>query len=91
MRRSTSPADGLHRDDDLAGLGPSLFDVGHGFERLLEREDRVDDRAQCVAVVEGAELAQLGAAGLHEEELVAHAQGLGLLADLAAEGVHGHS
>jgi len=34
------------------------------------------------------ELAQLGAAGLHEEELVAHIECLRLLADLAAEQGH---
>ena len=46
---------------------------------------RVDDRAQCTCVVEPGELAQLGATGVHEEELVAHAEFLGGSADLVAE------
>src|SRR5205085_2400155 len=61
---------GHHRDHDLAGLGTALLDVRHRLERLVEREGAVDDRAELPAVVEGAEFAQLGAVGLHEEELV---------------------
>src|SRR5215207_6271 len=76
---------GLNRDNNLAGLGAALLDVRHRLEHLVELECAVDDWAELSAVIEGTELAQLGAAGLHEEEPVAHAQGLGLLADLAAE------
>ena len=46
---------------------------------------RIDDRTQCTRVVERGELAQLGATGVHEEELVAHAEFLGRFADLATE------
>src|SRR5690349_14995504 len=69
-------------DNDLARLRAPLLDVGHRLECFGERERPVDDRAQLPLVVEGTEVAQLGAVGLHEEELVPHAQGLGLLAHL---------
>src|SRR4051812_44097358 len=72
----------MHRDDDLAGLGPALLDVGHRLGCLLERERPVDDRPQHAGVIQWAELAQLGAAGLHEEELVAHIECPRPLADL---------
>jgi hypothetical protein len=57
----------VERDYDLA-VGAALLDVRQGFEGLVERERRVDDRAEVARVVEGGELVQLGAVGLHEQE-----------------------
>jgi hypothetical protein len=62
----------VERDDNLA-VGTALLDVRQGLEGLVERERLVDDRAQVAGVVEGGQLAQLGAVGLHEQERVAHA------------------
>jgi hypothetical protein len=61
----------VERDDDLA-VGAALLDVRQRLERLVERERLVDERAQLAGVVEGGQLAQLGAVGLHEQERVAH-------------------
>ena len=52
---------------------------------LVEVEDLPDDGAQHAVVDEGGDLAQLVAAGTHEEELVADAELLRLPADPAAE------
>jgi hypothetical protein len=60
------------RDDDLA-VGAALLDVRQRREGLVERERLVDERAQVAGVVEGGQLAQLGAVGLHEQKRVAHA------------------
>jgi hypothetical protein len=54
-------------DDDLA-VGAALLDVRERLERLGERELLVDDRAEVAGVVEGCQLAQLSAVGLHEEK-----------------------
>src|SRR3954453_2654793 len=75
------------RDDDLAA-GAALLDVRQCLERLVEMERLVDERAEVAGVVEGAQLAQLRAVGLHEQERVAHAQLPRLLADLAAQQPH---
>src|SRR4051794_21158243 len=77
----------VERDDDLAG-GAALLDVGQRLEGLVEREGPVDDRAEVAGVVERAQLTQLGAVGLHEQEQVAHASLPGLLADLSAQQPH---
>jgi hypothetical protein len=34
----------FHADDDFAGLGASLFEVGQGFAGLVEVEDGAHDR-----------------------------------------------
>ena len=62
----------IERDDDLA-VGVALLDVRQRLEGLVERERVVDDWAKVAGVVEGSELAQLGAVGLHEQKRVAHA------------------
>src|SRR4051812_47339841 len=72
----------VERDDDLA-VGAALLDVRQRFAGLVERERPVDDGAEVAGVVEGSELAQLGAVGLHPQERVAHAELAGLLADLS--------
>jgi hypothetical protein len=61
----------VERDDDLA-VGAALLDVGQRLEGLVKWEGRVDDRAEVAGVVEGGQLTQLGAVGLHEQERVAH-------------------
>src|SRR4051794_27810593 len=76
---------GRECDHDLAGLRAALLDMGHGGEGVIEGEDGVNDWTELPAVVERAKLAQLGTAGLHEEEFVAHAQLLRVLAHPAAE------
>ncbi len=48
-------------------------------------KDPSDDGAQRAVVDEGCDLAELVAAGAHEQELVAHAEPAGLAADPAAE------
>jgi hypothetical protein len=62
----------IERDHDLA-VGVALLDVRQRLEGLVERERVVDDWAKVAGVVEGSELAQLGAVGLHEQKRVAHA------------------
>jgi hypothetical protein len=62
----------VERDDDLAG-GAALLDVRERVECLVERERLVDERAEVAGVVEGGQLAQLPAVGLHEQKRVAHA------------------
>jgi hypothetical protein len=58
-------------DDDLA-VGAALLGVCQRLEGLVKWEGLVDDRAEVAGVVEGGQLAQLGAVGLHEQERVAH-------------------
>ena len=58
-------------DDDLA-VGAALLDVGQRLKGLVKWERLVDDRAEVAGVLEGGQLAQLGAVGLHEQERVAH-------------------
>jgi hypothetical protein len=62
----------VERDDDLA-VGAALLDVRQSLEGLVERERLVDERAEVAGVVEGGQLAQLGAVGLHEQKRVGHA------------------
>src|SRR5438552_13973010 len=62
----------VERDDDLA-VGATLLDVRQRLEGLVERERLVDERAEVAGVVEGAQLAQLPAVGLHEQKRVADA------------------
>jgi hypothetical protein len=62
----------VERDDDLA-VGAALLDVRQRLEGLVERERLVDERAEVAGVVEGGQLAQLPAVGLHEQKRVAHA------------------
>jgi hypothetical protein len=62
----------VERDDDLA-VGAALLDVHQRLEGLVERERLVDERAEVAGVVEGGQLAQLPAVGLHEQKRVAHA------------------
>jgi hypothetical protein len=50
----------VERDDDLA-VGAALLDVGKCLKGLVERERLVDERAEVAGVVEGGQLAQLGA------------------------------
>src|SRR5512133_1899215 len=71
-------------DDDLA-VGAALLDVGQRLEGLVKWERLVDDRVQVAGVVEGGQLAQLGAVGLHEQERVAHSELPGLLVELSAQ------
>jgi hypothetical protein len=61
----------VERDDDLA-VGAALLDVRQRLEGLVERERLIDDRAEVAGVVEGGQLAQLPAVGLHEQKRVAH-------------------
>src|SRR5436190_1496893 len=63
-----APAFSGHGDDDLAGLRAALLDVLHGLERLVEREDAVDDGVDLPRVDEGGDRAELDAAGPHEQE-----------------------
>src|SRR5215207_4745933 len=77
----------VERDDDLA-VGAALLDVRQRLEGVVERERLVDERAEVAGVVEGGQLAQLRAVGLHEQKRVAHAELPGLLADLAAQQPH---
>ena len=58
-------------DDDLA-VAAALLNVGQRLEGLVKWECRVDDWVEVAGVVEGGQLAQLGAVGLHEQERVAH-------------------
>ena len=62
----------VERADDLA-VGAALLDVRQRLEGLVERERLVDERAEVAGVVEGGQLAQLPAVGLHEQKRVAHA------------------
>jgi hypothetical protein len=62
----------VERDDDLA-VGAALLDVRQRLEGPVERERLVDERAEVADVVEGGQLAQLGAVGLHEQKRVGHA------------------
>src|SRR3954453_4056512 len=62
----------VERDDDLA-VGAALLDVRQRLEGLVEGERFVDERAEVARVVEGGQLAQLGAVGLHEQKRVARA------------------
>ena len=62
----------VERDDDLA-VGVAVLDVRQRLDGLVERERLVDERAEVAGVVEGGQLAQLRAVGLHEQERVAHA------------------
>jgi hypothetical protein len=48
----------------------------------------VDERAEVAGVVEGGQLAQLPAVGLHEQKRLAHAELPRLLADLSAQQPH---
>ena len=57
----------VERDDDLAG-GAALLGVGQRLGGLVKWERLVDDWAEVAGVVEGGQLAQLGAVGLHEQE-----------------------
>ena len=50
----------VERDDDLA-VGAALLGVGQRFEGSVKRERLVDERAEVAGVVEGGQLAQLGA------------------------------
>src|SRR5205814_1446026 len=77
----------VERDDDLAG-GAALLGVCQRLEGLVERERVVNERAEVAGVVEGGQLAQLGAVGLHEQERVTHASLAGLRVDLAAQHAH---
>ena len=77
----------VERDDDLA-VRAALLDVRQRREGLVERERLVDDRAEVAGIVEGGQLAQLGAVGAHEQERVAHAELAGLFADLSAQQRH---
>src|SRR5947207_2903546 len=77
----------VERDDDLAG-GPALLDIRQRLEGLLKWERLVDVRAEVAGVVEGGQLAQLGAVGLHEQKRVAHAELPRPPADLAAQQPH---
>ena len=60
----------------------AALDVGERLEGLVERECSVEDRAQTARVVEGGELAELGAIGPHEEERVTHTRFLAALRTL---------
>ena len=62
----------VERADDLA-VGAALLDVRQRLEGPVERERLVDERAEVAGVVEGGQLAQLPAVGLHEQKRVAHA------------------
>src|SRR5215218_3603749 len=73
----------VERDDDLA-VGAALLGIRQRLEGPVERKRLVDERAEVAGVVEGGQLAQLGAVGLHEQERVTHASLPRLLADLAA-------
>src|SRR6185503_19079597 len=77
----------VERDDDLA-VGAALFDVRQRLEGLVERERLVDERAEAAGVVEGGQLTQLSAVGLHEQKRAADAQLARLLADLVAQQPH---
>ena len=61
-----------HRDDDLA-LGPAAFDVGEGLGGLVEGVRPVEDGSEDVGLDELGDLVELGTAGAHEQERVAHA------------------
>src|SRR6184192_1295203 len=60
-----------HRDDDLA-LDPPGVDVVQRRRGVGEVEDPVDDRADHAGVDQRGDLAQLLAAGAHEQERVPH-------------------
>src|SRR5215203_4567362 len=83
-RRSRLSVEG---DDNLA-VGAALLDVGQRLEGLVKWKRLVDDWAELAGVVEGGQLAKLGAVGLHEQERVAHSELPGLLVDLSAQQPH---
>ncbi len=65
----------------------ALFQALEGLDGLVEGEDPADDGAERAVVDQGGDLAQLVAAGAHEQELVADAELPGLPADPALRAV----
>src|SRR5579862_2646219 len=78
----------LWRSDDDLALGAAGFDVGQSLVGCFKRKDPIHHRPYESSIDERSDLAQLVAAGSHEEERVADAPAFRFLADPAAQKAH---
>src|SRR5438046_476200 len=58
----------VHYLDDDFSLGPTLFEIGERLFRLIERKYSIDDRPDASRLEKLADLGQLPAVGIREQE-----------------------
>src|SRR4051794_12971388 len=77
----------LESDDGLA-RDAGVLEPAEGPGGLVERVGRGEEGANRAALDQRGDLAELRAAGMHEQELVPHAELLGPPPDASAQGRH---